>query len=69
MLNINDKEYREEDLTDDQKHLVNQINSCRQQAAGLNSQLQVYQTAENAFVATLIASVEESLEPVPPTKI
>ena len=58
MITINDKEYAADDLTDEQKGLVNQINNCRAKAQAAAAELQIAQVAEHHFSQALIASVE-----------
>ena len=58
MITINDKEYSDDDLTDDQKGMVAQINNCRAKAQSAAAELQIAQVAEHHFSQALIASVE-----------
>lgn len=58
MITINDQEFAVEDLTDEQKHLVNQVLRCRNQVSDLLAQVQILQTAEASFSDSLEASVD-----------
>ena len=58
MITINEKEYAEELLTPEQKHLLAQVNSCRAKIQTSSSDLQIAQVAEQQFSQALIESVE-----------
>lgn len=58
MINVNGTDYEIDDLTDEQKHLVGQVQRCKQQSSDCLAQAQVYQVAEKSFGDALVASLE-----------
>ena len=57
MITIDDKEYDIEDMTDQQKMLVGQIQQCQAKGNLLRSDLDMVQVALNAYVAALKADL------------
>ena len=57
MITIDDKEYDIEDMTDQQKMLVSQIQQCQAKGNLLRSDLDMVQVALNAYVAALKADL------------
>lgn len=60
MITINDKQYDENDFTDEQKHVLSQINYCRAKMQTAQSDFQIAQLAEKQFADALIESVESA---------
>jgi hypothetical protein len=61
-VTINNKEYKQEDLSQKQVYLVNQLQSVANKAANLRFELSQLIAAEKTFKDDLLASVEESKE-------
>jgi len=59
MITIDDKEYDIEDMTDQQKMLVGQIQQCQNKSNLLKSDLDMIQVALNAYVAALKEDLAE----------
>ena len=65
VITIDGKEYKTEDLSQDQNYFINQIKDLQAKAANLKFQLDQITVAQNAFTNSLIQSVkgeEESKE-------
>ena len=66
VITIDGKEYKEEDLSQDQNYFINQIKDLQAKAANLRFQLDQVTVAQNAFTNSLIQSVkgeeEESID-------
>ena len=65
VITIDGKEYKTEDLSQDQNYFINQIKDLQTKAASLKFQLDQVTVAQNAFTNSLIQSVkgeEESKE-------
>ena len=64
VITIDGKEYKTEDLSQDQNYFINQIKDLQAKAASLRFQLDQVTVAQNAFTNSLIQSVkgEEELE-------
>ena len=58
MITINEKEYAIEDLTDDQKGMLQQIGNLDNKVSNLNMEMAQLQAARQFFVNNLSASVE-----------
>lgn len=58
MIKIDDVEYNTEDLTDNGKAQVASLQFLEVQMGKLNSEVAVYQTARNAYIAALKAELE-----------
>jgi hypothetical protein len=58
MIKIDDIEYNTEDLTDNGKAQVASLQFLEVQMGKLNSEVAVYQTARNAYIAALKAELE-----------
>ena len=64
VINIDGKEYNQEDLDDKQTYLIKQINDLQAKSANLRFQLDQVSVAQSAFTNSLIASLnnEEVVE-------
>ena len=62
MITIDDKEYDIEDMTDQQKMLVGQIQQCQAKGNLLRSDLDMVHVALNAYVAALKADLVVQVE-------
>lgn len=62
MITIDDKEYDIEDMTDQQKMLVGQIQQCQNKSNLLRSELDMVQVALNAYVAVLKEDLSKPVE-------
>jgi hypothetical protein len=62
MITIDDKEYDIEDMTDQQKMLVGQIQQCQNKGNLLRSDLDMVQVALNAYVAVLKEDLSKPVE-------
>jgi len=58
IITIDGKEYKQEDLTQDQNYFINQIKDLQSKAANLRFQLDQVTVAQNAFTNSLIQSVK-----------
>jgi hypothetical protein len=58
VINIDGKEYNQEDLDDSQTYLIKQINDLQAKSANLRFQLDQVTVAQNAFTNSLIASLK-----------
>ena len=63
VINIDGKEYKTEDLSQDQNYFINQIKDLQAKAANLKFQLDQITVAQNAFTNSLIQSVKGEEEP------
>lgn len=59
VVNIDGKDYKEDDLSDSQKYLINQINDCQAQANQLRFKHEQILKAQNAFTQELIETLEK----------
>ena len=59
VITINDKEYTEEQLTDDQKVLINHITDLDRKIGSTQFNLDQLQVGRKAFMSLLEASLEE----------
>jgi hypothetical protein len=62
VITIDGKEYKEDDLSQDQSYFINQIRDLQAKAASLRFQLDQVTVAQNAFTNSLIQSVKGSEE-------
>ena len=62
MITIDDKEYDIEDMTDQQKMLVGQIQQCQNKGNLLRSDFDMVQVALNAYVAALKEDLSKPVE-------
>ena len=62
VITIDGKEYKTEDLSQDQNYFINQIKDLQSKAANLKFQLDQITVAQNAFTNSLIQSVKGSEE-------
>lgn len=60
MVVINDKEYSEDDLTDEQKYFVSQLQDIGNKQQNLQFQLDQLNAAKSAFQNALIESLERA---------
>ena len=58
VITIDGKEYKTEDLSQDQNYFINQIKDLQAKAASLRFQLDQVTVAQNAFTNSLIQSVK-----------
>jgi hypothetical protein len=58
VITIDGKEYKTEDLSQDQNYFINQIKDLQAKAANLKFQLDQVTVAQNAFTNSLIQSVK-----------
>ena len=58
VITIDGKEYKTEDLSQDQNYFINQIKDLQAKAANLRFQLDQITVAQNAFTNSLIQSVK-----------
>jgi hypothetical protein len=65
VINIDGKEYNQEDLSQDQTYFINQIKDLQAKGASLRFQLDQVTVAQNAFTNSLIQSVKSEEEAVP----
>ena len=63
VITIDGKEYKQEDLSQDQNYFINQIKDLQAKAANLRFQLDQITVAQNAFTNSLIQSVKGEEEP------
>ena len=63
VITIDGKEYKTEDLSQDQNYFINQIKDLQAKAANLKFQLDQVTVAQNAFTNSLIKSVKGEEEP------
>ena len=63
VITIGGKEYKTEDLSQDQNYFINQIKDLQTKAANLKFQLDQITVAQNAFTNSLIQSVKGEEEP------
>jgi hypothetical protein len=62
VITIDGKEYKEDDLSQDQSYFINQIRDLQAKAGSLKFQLDQVTVAQNAFTNSLIQSVKGSEE-------
>ena len=64
VINIDGKEYKQEDLDDSQTYLIKQINDLQAKSTNLRFQLDQVSVAQSAFTNSLIQSLknEEVIE-------
>ena len=62
VITINDKEYTEEQLTDDQKVLINHITDLDRKIGSTQFNLDQLQVGRKAFMSLLEASLEKETE-------
>jgi len=58
VITIDGKEYKEEDLSQDQSYFINQIRDLQAKAGSLKFQLDQVTVAQNAFTNSLIESIK-----------
>jgi FtsZ-binding cell division protein ZapB len=57
-ITIDDVEYQFDDLTDEQKAIVNQLSRCQQKMAELQSEYDIVQSANTVYVNNLKALLD-----------
>jgi hypothetical protein len=62
VITINDVEYTEDQLTDEQKMMINHINSLQQKIGSTEFNLDQLKVGKEAFVNMLTASLDEPAE-------
>ena len=62
IITINDVDYTEDQLTDQQKVIINHINSLQQKIGSAEFNLDQLKVGKEAFVNMLTASLEEPAE-------
>ena len=62
VITINDVDYTEDQLTDEQKLLINHVNSLQQKIGSAQFNLDQLQVGKKAFVDMLTASLEAPVE-------
>lgn len=62
VITINDKEYTEEQLTDEQKVLINHITDLDRKVGSTQFNLDQLQVGRKAFMSLLEASLEEKVK-------
>ena len=65
VITIDGKEYKAEDLSQDQTYFINQIKDLQTKGANLRFQLDQVTVAQNAFTNSLIQSLNKEEESVP----
>jgi hypothetical protein len=63
VITIDGKEYKQEDLSQDQNYFINQIKDLQAKGASLRFQLDQVTVAQNAFTNSLMQSVKGEEEP------
>ena len=58
VITIGGKEYKPEDMNEQQTYLINQIRSCQNKAANMRFDLDQMIAAQNAFTNALIQSMQ-----------
>ena len=58
VINIDGKEYNQDDLDDSQTYLINQIKDLQGKSASLRFQIDQVSVAQNAFTNSLITSLK-----------
>ena len=58
VITIDGKEYKPEDMNEQQPYLISQIRSCQQKAANMRFDLDQIIAAQNAFTNALIQSMQ-----------
>ena len=62
VINIDGNSYKEEDLDNKQKYLINQIKDLQAKSASLRFQLDQVSVAQSSFTNSLIASLKEKMD-------
>jgi len=62
VITINDVDYTEDDLTDEQKMMINHINSLQQKITSAQFNLDQFRVGSEAFGKMLASSLEASEE-------
>ena len=61
VINIDGNSYKEEDLDNKQKYLINQIKDLQSKSASLRFQLDQVSVAQTSFTNSLISSLKEKM--------
>jgi len=64
VINIDGNSYKEEDLDNKQKYLINQIKDLQTKSASLRFQLDQVSVAQSSFTNSLIASLKETMDSI-----
>ena len=62
MLNIDGQDYKETDLSDKQKYLINQLKDLTNKSNTLRGQLDQLQRASESFRTELLASFKQTVD-------
>lgn len=60
VITIDGKDYKTEDMSEQQTYLINQIRSCQNKATNIRFELDQVQAAQNVFTNELIRSVQDA---------
>jgi len=60
VITIDGKDYKTEDMNEQQTYLINQIRSCQNKATNIRFELDQVQAAQNVFTNELIRSVQDA---------
>ena len=58
VISINGTDHNVDSMSDEQKHIINQIRICQAKANSLKAELQIFEVSLQGFTNTLIKSVE-----------
>jgi len=58
VISINGTEHDVNSMSDEQKHIINQIKVCQTKANSLKAELQIFEVSLQGFTNALIKSVE-----------
>ena len=64
IFTLDGNSYKEEDLDNKQKYLINQIKDLQAKSASLRFQLDQVSVAQSSFTNSLIASLKEKMESI-----
>ena len=64
IFTLDGNSYKEEDLDNQQKYLINQIKDLQAKSASLRFQLDQVSVAQSSFTNSLIASLKEKMESI-----
>ena len=58
VISINGTDHNVDSMSDEQKHIINQIRICQAKANSLKAELQIFEVSLQGFTNALIKSVE-----------
>ena len=58
VISFNGTDHNVDSMSDEQKHIINQIRICQAKANSLKAELQIFEVSLQGFTNTLIKSVE-----------